>query len=223
MISGTFSPDVCKSGTLGGMLPKTSEHLALRFYDVSSADGTRLRAWTNDAEGPTLLCNGLGTNPHAWPAVLRLDCDVRVISGYHRGVGGSEPSDPSRVGIDAFLEDAIAVMDDVGVKYCAVAGWSIGVNTAFELVVLHRSRVTRPRRHRAPPVSLRRITVPGLRCGAGTTCSPAPTTWSPRPNGSGAQANSSCPEATSSSSSTRPCARGAPDARRAGRADSESA
>jgi pimeloyl-ACP methyl ester carboxylesterase len=120
------------------------EPLALRFYDVTSADGTRIKAWTNDAEGPTvLLCNGLGTNPYAWPALLRKSCGVRVISWNHRGVGGSDrPRDPSRVGIDAFIEDALAVLDDAGVDACTVAGWSIGVNTAFELAVLHPSRVT---------------------------------------------------------------------------------
>jgi pimeloyl-ACP methyl ester carboxylesterase len=117
---------------------------ALRFYDVTSADGTRLRAWTNDAEGPTvLLCNGLGTNPYAWPALLRPDCGVRVISWNHRGVGGSErPADRRRVGVDAFVEDAVAVLDDAGVGSCAVAGWSIGVNTAFELAVQHPARVS---------------------------------------------------------------------------------
>jgi len=122
----------------------STEQLALRFYDVTSHDGTRLRAWTNDAEGPTvLLCNGLGTNPYAWPALLRPDCGVRVISWNHRGVGGSDrPSDTRRVGIDAFLEDALSVMDHAGLDACAVAGWSIGVNTAFELAVLHPSRVT---------------------------------------------------------------------------------
>jgi pimeloyl-ACP methyl ester carboxylesterase len=121
-----------------------TEQLALRFYDVTSHDGTRLRAWTNDAAGPTvLLCNGLGTNPYAWPALLRPDCGVRVISWNHRGVGGSDrPSDTQRVGIDAFLEDALSVMDHAGIDACVVAGWSIGVNTAFELAVLHPSRVT---------------------------------------------------------------------------------
>jgi len=121
-----------------------TEHAALRYYDVTSADGTRIRAWTNDAEGPTLLlCNGLGTNPHAWPALLRADCGVRVLSWNHRGVGGSErPRDRRRVGIDAFIEDALAVLDHAGVESCAVAGWSIGVNTAFELAVVHPSRVS---------------------------------------------------------------------------------
>ncbi len=117
---------------------------ALRFYDVKSADGTVLRAWTNDAPGPpVLLCNGLGTNPYAWPSLLRRDCGVRVISWNHRGVGGSQrPLDPDRVGIDAFVEDALAVMDDAGLDSAVVAGWSIGVNTAFELAFRHPERVT---------------------------------------------------------------------------------
>jgi pimeloyl-ACP methyl ester carboxylesterase len=117
---------------------------SLRFYDVLSADGTRLRAWTNDAEGPTvLLCNGLGTNPYAWPALLRADCGVHVISWNHRGVGGSErPADRTRVGMDSFVEDALAVLDDADVDACPVMGWSFGVNTAFELAVGHPERVT---------------------------------------------------------------------------------
>ncbi len=123
--------------------PLDEDDLALRFYDVTSADGTRLRAWTNDAEGPTLLlCNGLGTNPYAWPALLRKDCGVRVLSWNHRGVGGSDrPADRARVGVDAFVEDALAVLDHAGIDACVVAGWSIGVNTAFELAALHAHRV----------------------------------------------------------------------------------
>jgi pimeloyl-ACP methyl ester carboxylesterase len=118
--------------------------LTLRFYDVTSADGTVLRAWTNDAPGPVvLLCNGLGTNPYAWPALLRRDCGVRVVSWNHRGVGGSQrPADESRVGIDAFVEDALAVMDDAGLDRAVVAGWSIGVNTGFELAKQHPERVS---------------------------------------------------------------------------------
>jgi len=116
----------------------------LRYDDVASADGTQIQAWTNDADGPTvLLCNGLGTNPHAWPALLRRDCGVHVVSWNHRGVGGSaRPADPKRVGIDAFVEDALAVLDDAGVASCPALGWSIGVNTSFELAVQHPRRVT---------------------------------------------------------------------------------
>ncbi|MDF9716000.1 alpha/beta hydrolase [Nocardioides sp. ChNu-153] len=119
----------------------------LAFHDVTSADGTRLRAWTNDPDralpGPTvLLCNGLGTNAHAWPALLDPACRVRVVSWAHRGVGGSErPVDGCSIGIDAFVEDALAVMDDAGVASAPTIGWSMGVNTQFELATRHPDRV----------------------------------------------------------------------------------
>jgi pimeloyl-ACP methyl ester carboxylesterase len=124
--------------------PSVDDGLALRFYTVTSGDGTRLQAWTNDVDGPTvLLCNGLGTNPYSWPALLDPDCGVRVISWNHRGTGGSErPLDTEHVGIDAFAEDAIAVMDDAGIDACVLMGWSMGVNTMFEVAVTHPERVT---------------------------------------------------------------------------------
>jgi pimeloyl-ACP methyl ester carboxylesterase len=115
----------------------------VRFHKVTSADGTVIEAWSNAAEGPTvLICNGLGTNPYAWPELLDPDCGIHVVSWNHRGVGRSaRPEDPSRVGVDVFVEDAVAVLDDAGVDRCVVAGWSFGVNTAFELALRHPERV----------------------------------------------------------------------------------
>jgi len=120
---------------------------SIEFDDVLSDDGTRLRAWTNDPDGllvgPTVvLCNGLGTGPHAWPALLRPECGIRVVSWNHRGTGGSDrPTDPNRVGIEEFVEDALSVMDHFGVDRGVLMGWSAGVNTMFELAVLHPERV----------------------------------------------------------------------------------
>lgn len=120
----------------------------LAFHDVLSDDGTRLRAWTNDPDevidGPTVvLCNGLGTNPWAWPALLDPACGVRVVSWNHRGTGGSDrPADADRVGIDEFVEDALSVMDHFGVDRAVLMGWSMGVNTMFELAADHPERVT---------------------------------------------------------------------------------
>ena len=72
------------------VVPEPDDGLALRFYTVTAHDGTELQAWTNDVDGPTvLLCNGLGTNPYAWPALLDPACGVRVSSWNHRGTGGS--------------------------------------------------------------------------------------------------------------------------------------
>ena len=120
---------------------------AVAFSDVLSDDGTILRAWTNDPEhrfeGPTvLLCNGLGTNPYHWPALLHPEAGVRVVSWNHRGVGGSQrPRDPEQVRIEHFVEDALSVMDHFSLERPVVMGWSMGVNTAFELVARHPERV----------------------------------------------------------------------------------
>lgn len=114
----------------------------VRYHDVTSADGTRLRAWTNDADGPTvLLCNGLGTSPHAWPSLLRPDCGARVVSWNHRGTGGSTRPADGRVDLDSLVEDAIAVLDDAGGDRVVVAAWSTGVTVAFELAHRHPERV----------------------------------------------------------------------------------
>jgi pimeloyl-ACP methyl ester carboxylesterase len=128
--------------------PRLPDQSIVRFHRVTSADGTLIEAWHNDAwhrggDGPVVLvCNGLGTNAYSWPDLLREDCDIRVISWNHRGVGRSaRPADPDRCGVDAMVEDAIAVLDAAGVESAIVAGWSIGVNTAFELAVRHPDRV----------------------------------------------------------------------------------
>jgi pimeloyl-ACP methyl ester carboxylesterase len=128
--------------------PRLPDQSVVRFHRITSADGTLIEAWHNDAwhrggDGPVvLLCNGLGTNAYSWPDLLREDCEIRVISWNHRGVGRSaRPDDPDRCGVDAMVEDAIAVMDAAGVESAILAGWSIGVNTAFELAVRHPHRV----------------------------------------------------------------------------------
>src|SRR3954470_15962526 len=121
---------------------------SIAYRDVLSDDGTRLTAWTNDPEGridgPTvLLCNGLGTGPWCWPAFLLPDCGVRIVSWNHRGTGGSDrPADSTPCGIEAFVEDALSVMDHFGIDQAPVLGWSMGVNTMFELAFRHPERVT---------------------------------------------------------------------------------
>jgi len=138
------NPDMSSAAQPLHVAPSADDGLALRHYTVTSSDGTELQAWTNDVAGPTvLLCNGLGTNPYSWPALLDPDCGVHVISWNHRGTGGSErPVNTQHVGIDAFAEDALAVMDDAGIDACVLMGWSMGVNTMFEVAVTRPERVT---------------------------------------------------------------------------------
>lgn len=121
---------------------------SLAFSEVISDDGTRLRAWTNDPEGtiegPTVvLCNGLGTSAYAWPALLDPGCGVRVVSWHHRGVGGSErPRDRSHCQIEDIVDDGLSVMDHFGIDRAVLMGWSMGVNTMFELALRHPERVS---------------------------------------------------------------------------------
>ena len=120
---------------------------SLAFRDILSDDGTHVRAWTNDPDGvidgPTVvLCNGLGTNPYMWPWLLDPACGVRVVSWNHRGVGGSErPRDRGHIEIEHFVADGLSVMDHFGIDSAVLMGWSMGVNTAFELTYRHPERV----------------------------------------------------------------------------------
>ncbi|QYJ04461.1 alpha/beta hydrolase [Nocardioides panacisoli] len=122
-------------------------HPSVAFRDILSDDGTSVRVWTNDPEGtidgPTVvLCNGLGTNAYLWPALLDPECGVRVVSWNHRGVGGSErPRNPDHVEIEHFVQDALSVMDHFGIDRAVLMGWSMGVNTMFELALHHPERV----------------------------------------------------------------------------------
>ena len=64
------------------------------------------------------------------------------MSWNHRGTGGSDrPADGTRCGIDCFVEDALSVMDHFGVDRAVLMGWSMGVNTMFELAFHHPERV----------------------------------------------------------------------------------
>lgn len=112
-------------------------------FDVLSADGTQLRGWAGDGDGPPLLLsNGLGTIPQAWPALLAPNSGYRTISWYQRGTFGSaRPADESRIRVEHHVEDALAVMDARGVERALVASWSVGVNVAFELAERHPERV----------------------------------------------------------------------------------
>ncbi|MCW2777938.1 MAG: hypothetical protein JWN17_1663 [Frankiales bacterium] len=120
----------------------TPPRLASRF-DATSADGTVVRAWSNDQDGvPLLVSNGLGSVPGAWPALLAPGCGYRAVTWYHRGTFDTpRPADRSRVRVQDHVDDLVAVMDAAGMERAVVASWSIGVNVAFEAARQHPDRV----------------------------------------------------------------------------------
>ena len=112
-------------------------------FDYLSSDGTRIRGWRGDGDGlPVIISNGLGTIPQAWPGLVRADSGYRVRTWYYRGTFGSErPLDPGRIGVEDHVADLVALMDAEGIDRALVAGWSIGVNIAFEMAERHPDRV----------------------------------------------------------------------------------
>ena len=112
-------------------------------FDFTSGDGTRLRGWAGNGDGPPLLLsNGLGTIPQAWPALVAPDSGYRTLTWYQRGTFGSDrPADESRIRVQDHVEDAVALMDARGVERAMVACWSVGVNVGFELAERHPDRV----------------------------------------------------------------------------------
>ncbi|HVF06309.1 MAG TPA: alpha/beta hydrolase [Frankiaceae bacterium] len=115
----------------------------MSVFDLTSADGTRIRGWTNDGSGPAvLLCNGLGAPAQSWPLLTGSDSGFRVASWDYRGLGGSaRPADPKRIGVADHLADALTVADTAGLDEFVVLAWSIGVNVAFELASVCPGRV----------------------------------------------------------------------------------
>jgi 3-oxoadipate enol-lactonase len=109
---------------------------------VPSADGTVLRAWSNDQDGlPVLMCNGLGASPAAWSELLAPGSGFRVVCWDHRGLGDSDrPADPARVRVEDHVADARAVADAFDLPPALVVGWSLGVNVAFELALADPER-----------------------------------------------------------------------------------
>ena len=112
-------------------------------FDFQSPDGTCIRGWRGDGDGPpVIISNGLGTIPQAWPGLMRADSGYSVRTWYYRGTFGSErPKDVGRIRVEDHVADLVALMDAEGIERALLAGWSIGVNIAFEMAERHPDRV----------------------------------------------------------------------------------
>jgi 3-oxoadipate enol-lactonase len=92
---------------------------------------------------PLLLVRPLGGSMTLWTPLLRaLDASTRVVAFDPAGVGRSA-SIPARTRVDAMVDDAERVLDEVGVARAVVLGQSLGGFVAMRLAAIRPARVAR--------------------------------------------------------------------------------
>jgi 3-oxoadipate enol-lactonase len=96
------------------------------------------------ADAPVvLLSNSLGTTRAMWqPQVPALAERYRVVTYDTRGHGAS-PVPPGRYTIDDLVDDAAALLDEVGAERAHLVGLSLGGMTSLRLAARHPERVDR--------------------------------------------------------------------------------
>ena len=108
---------------------------------ATAVDGCRIAYQDHGAGTPLLLLAGQANNHHWWD-VVREDFDAvhRTIVLDYRGTGQSgKPDEPYSTA--GFAEDAIAVLDDLGIERADVYGTSMGGRVAQWLAASHPGRV----------------------------------------------------------------------------------
>jgi 3-oxoadipate enol-lactonase len=109
---------------------------------AAAADGHTRLYWERAGEGrPVLLITGLGLSGGAWwrtvPVLARR---LQVITFDNRGVGRST-SMRLNFTIEAMADDAVAVLDGLGLETAHVYGFSLGGMVAQQVALRHPSRV----------------------------------------------------------------------------------
>jgi 3-oxoadipate enol-lactonase len=110
---------------------------------VRRPDGGRLYVEVHGPEGaqPLILLEGVGGDLAGWrrniPTLAR---QLRVVAFDFRGNGRSDPP-PADATMATFVDDTLAVMDEVGVPAAHVYGQSFGGMVAQQLALDHPDRV----------------------------------------------------------------------------------
>jgi pimeloyl-ACP methyl ester carboxylesterase len=92
---------------------------------------------------PLLLIPGLGVDVTFFRALIDdLATSCRVVAFDPRGAGQSEKPDVP-YSIDGMADDAVALLDHLGIERATVLGCSMGGRTALMLALDHRGRVDR--------------------------------------------------------------------------------
>lgn len=109
----------------------------------ATADGCRL-AFADEGEGmPVLWQHGLGAD-RGQPAEVFPDLPgARRITLECRGHGASELGDPDQLSIAQFAEDAVALLNHLGIERAVVGGISLGAAIALRIAATRPERARR--------------------------------------------------------------------------------
>jgi 3-oxoadipate enol-lactonase len=104
--------------------------------------GTELHCERRGNGAPLLLIHGLGANLTHWgePFLAALEGDFELLLYDHRGVGRSAPAQGA-VTVGGLADDALALLDALGVDDAHVLGVSLGGMVAQELALAAPQRV----------------------------------------------------------------------------------
>lgn len=107
------------------------------------ANGTTLNYEVEGPEGAPfiLLSHGIATSNAIWTEVSgHLKAKYRVLRYDSRGHGGSDPA-PGGYSMEMLADDAIGIMDALGIKKAHYGGLSLGGMTALGMAIDHPDRV----------------------------------------------------------------------------------
>jgi pimeloyl-ACP methyl ester carboxylesterase len=109
---------------------------------ATALDGRTRLYWETTGDGPpVLLVHGLGLSGGAWwRTVETLSPQMRVITFDNRGIGRSESLAPAYT-TEAMADDAVAVLDHLGLDRVHAYGISLGGMVVQQLTLRHPRRV----------------------------------------------------------------------------------
>src|SRR6185437_7554376 len=119
-------------------IPQGPEPVPTREGYAHAPDGTRLY-WRAEGKGPALLCsNGIGVSTFFWAPVARELCsDYTVIRWDYRGHGLSDdPLERRSATLTGCAQDALTVLDELGIRRAVLLGHSMGSQVGFEVARL---------------------------------------------------------------------------------------
>lgn len=121
------------------------QNLRTKVQFVNLGDNVKL-AYYERGQGPPLLMNiGSVSTMSEWdPALLRKLAQHHklIIYDYH-GIGWSSKISQSKISIQVLADEAVALLDRLGIAKADILGWSLGGFVAQQIAIRHPKHVNR--------------------------------------------------------------------------------